>query len=84
MYIKQIASISFLFNIDSIEVRIVFTLSIEIFYFVRERKREKERDELWKKLNELEVERRNALTVNSNSFNTPVLATTAPTTQVRP
>ncbi|XP_031833517.1 serine/threonine-protein phosphatase regulatory subunit widerborst isoform X2 [Nomia melanderi] len=50
----------------------------------KERKREKERDEMWKRLNELEVERRNALTVNSNSFNTPVLATTAPTTQVRP
>ncbi|PBC33836.1 Serine/threonine-protein phosphatase 2A regulatory subunit [Apis cerana cerana] len=46
----------------------------------KEKKREKERDELWRKLTELEVERRNALTA---TFNNPVPATT-PTTRARP
>ncbi|XP_076283388.1 serine/threonine-protein phosphatase regulatory subunit widerborst isoform X2 [Lasioglossum baleicum] len=50
----------------------------------KERKREKERDEMWKKLNELEVVQRNALTATSSSSNTPVPATTAPATQARP
>ncbi|XP_024938843.1 serine/threonine-protein phosphatase 2A 56 kDa regulatory subunit epsilon isoform isoform X2 [Cephus cinctus] len=47
----------------------------------KEKKREKERDELWKKLNELELERRGALTATPN---TPVPATTAPATRARP
>ncbi|XP_017793665.1 PREDICTED: serine/threonine-protein phosphatase 2A 56 kDa regulatory subunit epsilon isoform [Habropoda laboriosa] len=47
----------------------------------KEKKREKERDELWKRLTELEVERRNALTATSNP---PVPATTTSTTQARP
>lgn len=52
-----------------------------MFCNVREKKREKERDELWKKLNELEVERRNTLMATSN---TPVPAITAPATRARP
>lgn len=48
----------------------------------REKKREKERDELWKKLSELEIERRNELTASSNNavpaINTPT------TTRARP
>ncbi|KOX71037.1 Serine/threonine-protein phosphatase 2A 56 kDa regulatory subunit alpha isoform [Melipona quadrifasciata] len=47
----------------------------------KEKKREKERDELWRKLTELEVERRNVLTA---TFNNPLPATTTPTTRARP
>ena len=56
-------------------------LCIEIFCNIREKKREKERDELWRKLTELEVERRNVLTA---TFNNPLPATTTPTTRARP
>lgn len=47
----------------------------------REKKREKERDELWKKLSELEIERRNTLTATSNNA---VPATNTSTTRARP
>lgn len=47
----------------------------------REKKREKERDELWKKLSELEIDRRNTLTASSNNA---VPATNTPTTRTRP
>lgn len=47
----------------------------------REKKREKERDELWKKLGELEIERRNTLTGSSNNA---VPVTNTPTTRARP
>lgn len=60
---------------------IVFTLSVEMFCNIREKKRERERDELWKRLTELEVERRNAIIASPN---TPVPATTTATTRARP
>lgn len=47
----------------------------------REKKREKERDELWKKLNELEIERRGAI---MGTPNTPVPATPVSATRARP
>lgn len=52
----------------------------------REKKREKERDELWKKLSELEIERRNTLERNAltATSNNPVPATNTPTTRTRP
>lgn len=53
----------------------------EIIYICREKKREKERDELWKRLNELELERRGTLTAAPN---TPVPASTTPATRARP
>lgn len=54
--------------------------------YCREKKREKERDELWKKLTELEIERRNALERNAltATSNNPVPATNTPTTRARP
>lgn len=58
--------------------------SVDTFYLTvncREKKREKERDELWKKLGELEIERRNTLTGSSNNA---VPATNTPTTRARP
>lgn len=52
----------------------------------REKKREKERDELWKKLSELEIERRSALERNAitATSNNPVPATNTPATRTRP
>ncbi|CAG5106830.1 Similar to Ppp2r5a: Serine/threonine-protein phosphatase 2A 56 kDa regulatory subunit alpha isoform (Mus musculus) [Cotesia congregata] len=47
----------------------------------KEKKREKERDELWKKLNELEIERRGAI---MGTPNTPVPATPVSATRARP
>lgn len=47
----------------------------------KEKKREKERDELWKKLSELEIERRNTLTATSNNA---VPATNTSTVRARP
>lgn len=47
----------------------------------REKKREKERDELWKRLNELELERRGAIMAAPNNS---VPVSTAPATRARP
>lgn len=58
-----------------------------MYLYYREKKREKERDELWKKLTELEIERRNVIERNALtaiSSNNPVPATNTPTTRTRP
>lgn len=59
---------------------------LRTYFYYREKKREKERDELWKKLSELEIERRNALERNTltATSNNPVPATNTPTTRARP
>ena len=62
-------------------LRLYMKKSNEMYCICREKKREKERDELWKKLNELELERRGAITAAPN---TPVPASTAPVTRARP
>lgn len=58
-----------------------------MYLYYREKKREKERDELWKKLTELEIERRNVVernAITAISSNNPVPATNTPTTRTRP
>lgn len=65
---------------------LAYVILLRAYSYRREKKREKERDELWKKLTELEIERRNALDRNAltATSNNPVPATNTPTTRARP
>lgn len=74
----------FKYRFEKIQNFISFTY---MYLYYREKKREKERDELWKKLTELEIERRNIIERNALTApisNNPVPATNTPTTRTRP